>query len=156
MEWDEDIRYRFRGDFVGEGKNRTMLFQLDEPEMIKIEEIVLPPMGPEMEEEQGQQPHGEQDEHGEQSGLGENMEKEEIVIRKKMMVFPAAWADSFGRPVTSLACVNLFTQEQYARNWNVLRPAKELQDYNVITAESLNEMMRESEKIMEGWESLNG
>lgn len=134
MEWDEDTRYRFRGEFVGEGENRMMLFQLDESEMIKTEEIVLPPEKPE-EQEDGQ---------------------EEIVIKKKTMVFPAAWADSFGRPVTSLACVNLFTQEHYAKDWDVLRPAKELEDYNVFTADGLSAMMRETEKIMEGWNSLNG
>lgn len=43
MEWDEDLRYRFRGQFVEDGDNKLMLFELDEPEMIKVEEIVLPP-----------------------------------------------------------------------------------------------------------------
>ena len=71
-----------------------LLFQLDEPEMIKTEEITLPPQEPEQD--------------------GTEEEKEEIVIKKKMMVFPAAWADSFGRPITSLACVNMLEQEHYA------------------------------------------
>ena len=44
---EEDTRYRFRGEYVGAGENKMLLFQLDEPEMIKTEEITLPPQEPE-------------------------------------------------------------------------------------------------------------
>ena len=135
MEWEEDTRYRFRGEYVGAGENKMLLFQLDEPEMIKIEEITLPPQEPEQD--------------------GAEEEKEEIVIKKKMMVFPAAWADSFGRPITSLACVNMLEQEHYAGNWDILRPAKEVEDYNMVSSEELKALMQEAERIMEGWENTN-
>ena len=135
MEWEEDTRYRFRGEYVGAGENKMLLFQLDEPEMIKTEEITLPPQEPEQD--------------------GAEEEKEEIVIKKKMMVFPAAWADSFGRPITSLACVNMLEQEHYAGNWDILRPAKEVEDYNLVSSEELKALMQEAERIMEGWENTN-
>lgn len=135
MEWEEDTRYRFRGEYVGAGENKMLLFQLDEPEMIKTEEITLPPQEPEQD--------------------GTEEEKEEIVIKKKMMVFPAAWADSFGRPITSLACVNMLEQEYYAGNWDILRPAKEVEDYNLVSSEELKALMQEAERIMEGWENTN-
>ena len=128
MEWEEDTRYRFRGEYVGAGENKMLLFQLDEPEMIKTEEITLPPQEPEQD--------------------GTEEEKEEIVIKKKMMVFPAAWADSFGRPITSLACVNMLEQEHYAGNWDILRPAKEVEDYNLVSSEELKALMQEAERIM--------
>ena len=135
MEWEEDTRYRFRGEYVGAGENKMLLFQLDEPEMIKTEEITLPPQEPEQD--------------------GTEEEKEEIVIKKKMMVFPAAWADSFGRPITSLACMNMLEQEHYAGNWDILRPAKEVEDYNLVSSEELKALMQEAERIMEGWENTN-
>ena len=112
-----------------------MLFSLDEPEMIKVEEIALPPQEPEQ--------------------AGDDSEQEQIIIKKKMMVFPPEWANTFGRPVTSIACVNLFRQSHYAQNWDVLRPAKEVEDYNVISSEGLRSMMEEAERIMEGWENPN-
>ena len=121
--------------YVGGGENKMLLFQLDEPEMIKTEEITLPPQEPEQD--------------------GTEEEKEEIVIKKKMMVFPAAWADSFGRPITSLACVNMLEQEHYAGNWDILRPAKEVEDYNLVSSEELKALMQEAERIMEGWENTN-
>ena len=135
MEWEEDTRYRFHGEYVGAGENKVLLFQLDEPEMIKTEEITLPPQEPEQD--------------------GTEEEKEEIVIKKKMMVFPAAWADSFGRPITSLACVNMLEQEHYAGNWDILRPAKEVEDYNLVSSEELKALMQEADRIMEGWENTN-
>ena len=112
-----------------------LLFQLDEPEMIKTEEITLPPQEPEQD--------------------GTEEEQEEIVIKKKMMVFPAAWADSFGRPITSLVCVNMLEQEHYAGNWDILHPAKEVEDYNLVSSEELKVLMQEAERIMEGWENTN-
>ena len=42
-------------------------------------------------------------------------------------------------------------QEHYAGNWDVFRPATEIEEMNIFTAESLNELLREAEKIMEGW-----
>ena len=135
MEWEEDTRYRFRGEYVGAGENKMLLFQLDEPEMIKTEEITLPPQEPEQD--------------------GTEEEQEEIVIKKKMMVFPAAWADSFGRPITSLVCVNMLEQEHYAGNWDILYPAKEVEDYNLVSSEELKVLMQEAERIMEGWENTN-
>ena len=67
MEWDEDLRYRFRGQFLEQGDNKMMLFAFDEPEMIKVEEIVLPPK--------------------------ENTEEDEgETVRKKIYIFPPEWA----------------------------------------------------------------
>lgn len=42
MEWEEGLKYRFRGQLVGQNDDKLMLFELDEPEMVKVEEIVLP------------------------------------------------------------------------------------------------------------------
>ena len=81
---EEDTRYRFRGEYVGAGENKMLLFQLDEPEMIKTEEITLPPQEP-----------------------------------------------------------------------DILRPAKEVEDYNLVSSEELKALMQEAERIMEGWENTN-
>jgi hypothetical protein len=72
-------------------------------------------------------------------------EHEEIVIREKVRVYPLSWATSFGVPVS------YFEQRHYAGDWDVLRPAKELEEMNVITADRLAALMKEAETIMEGW-----
>jgi hypothetical protein len=50
-----------------------------------------------------------------------------------------------------IAQVGILRQEHYAGNWDVFRPATEIEEMNIFTAESLNELLREAEKIMEGW-----
>ena len=129
MEWDEDLRYRFRGQFLEQGDNKMMLFAFDEPEMIKVEEIVLPPK--------------------------ENTEEDEgETVKKKIYIFPPEWAGTFGQPITSIAQVGIVRQEQYAGNWDVFRPASEIEEMNTFTAESLNKLLHEAEKIMEGYSSF--
>lgn len=129
MEWDEDLRYRFHGQFLEQGDNKMMLFAFDEPEMIKVEEIVLPPK--------------------------ENTEEDEgETVRKKIYIFPPEWAGTFGQPITSIAQVGILRQEHYAGNWDVFRPASEIEEMNTFTAESLNKLLHEAEKIMEGYSSF--
>ena len=68
-----------------------------------------------------------------------------------MLVFPEEWENSFGRPATSLSNIRILTQRHYAEDWDVLRPARELGDDDSLTADKLQAMMQETEKIMEGW-----
>ena len=49
----------------------------------------------------------------------------------------------------------MLEQEQYAGNWDILRPAKEVEDYNLVSSEELKALMQEAERIMEGWENTN-
>lgn len=43
----------------------------------------------------------------------------------------------------------------YAGNWDVLRPATELKEYNLFMAEDMRGMLHEAERIMEGWLSAD-
>ena len=128
MSWEDEGQYRFSGEFKVQGENKLLLFELGEPVITKtIEQIVVP-----------EQP----DEAGEDT---EQEQQEEIVIREKVRVNPPSWATSFGVPVSYLE------QRHYAGDWDVLRPAKELEDMNIITADRLAVLMKEAETIMEGW-----
>ena len=77
---------------------------------------------------------------------GEEEQQEEIVIREKVRVCPSSWATSFGVPVR-----RLLTKHHYAGDWDVLRPATELEEMSILTTEQLNLLMKEAESIMEGW-----
>lgn len=128
MEWEEGLKYRFRGQFVEQGDNKLMLFELDEPEMIKIEEIVLP---------------------------SKEEEAEGKTVKQMIYIFPPEWAGTFGQPITSIAQVGILQQEHYAGNWDVLRPAAEIKEMNTFTADGLNALLHEAEEIMEGWTDTN-
>lgn len=129
MEWEDGLKYRFRGQFVEQGDNKLMLFELDEPEMVKVEEIVLPPKG--------------EDAEGE-------------TVKQTIYILPPEWAGTFGQPITSIAQISLLQQKHYAGNWDVLRPAAEMEEMNTFTVENLNALLHEAEEIMEGWTDTDG
>ena len=78
-------------------------------------------------------------------------EQEEIVIKETVRVYPDSWTSSFGAPVGSIEPVSLLKQCHYAGDWDVLRPATELEEMNTFTADKLAALMKEAKTIMEGW-----
>ena len=128
MEWDEDLKYRFRGDFIENNGQKVMMFRLDEPEMVKTENIVLPPA-----EAEGQE------------------ETEEKTVKRTIYILPPEWENTFGRPIDSIAEVRIFEQEQYAGDWDVLRSARELVEYGTLTSDDLERLLHEAEEIIERW-----
>lgn len=129
MEWEDGLKYRFRGQFVERDDNKLMLFELDEPEMVKVKEIVLPPK--------------EEDAEGE-------------TVKQTIYILPPEWAGTFGQPITSIAQISLLQQKHYAGNWDVLRPAAEIEEMNTFTVDNLNALLHEAEEIMEGWTDTDG
>lgn len=71
---------------------------------------------------------------------------EEIVIKETVRVYPPSWLSSFGKPVASV-----LVQQHYSGEWDVLRPATEIEEMNTFTADKLAVLMKEAETIMEGW-----
>ncbi len=84
-----------------------MVFGLEQPEMTRVEEIVVPPV--------------EADETQENAAP-----KEEVVIKRTMRVLPPEWENSFGMPITSIGRVSLLEQIHFSGEWDILRAAKEL------------------------------
>ena len=121
MSWEDEGKYRFSGQFLCQGGQKILLFELDEPIITKtVEQVIVP----EQAEEQAE---------------------EEIVVTEKVRVYPASWAENIGERVSVLE------RHHYAGVWDVLRPATELEEMNIFTAEKLDELMKEAEGIMEGW-----
>ena len=130
MNWEEEAKYRFKGQFISRGDDKLLLFQLDEPVVTRTETQVVVPDEAETD-----------DEH------------EEIVMRETIRSYPASWLVSFGTPITFLTRVNRLEQAHYAGEWDVLRPAKEVEGMNILAADQLAELMREAETIIEGWKA---
>ena len=124
MSWEDEGKYTFSGQFKVQGDHKLLIFELGEPIITKTVEQIVVPE--EAEEEQ----------------------QEEIVIREQVRVYPAAWASSFGEPV------NVLVRQHYAGDWDVLRPATEIEEMNILTADQLDQLMKEAETIMEGWAKI--
>lgn len=131
MSWEDEGKYTFSGQFKVQGENKLLLFELGEPVITKTVEQIVVPEEPEEDVEGGQQ--------------------EEIVIREKVRVLPESWSTSFGTPITAIVHASLLEQHHYSGDWDVLRPATELEEINIISAVQLDQLMKEAETIMEGW-----
>lgn len=132
MSWEDEGKYRFRGQYVSHGGQKLLVFELDEPVITKTVEQVIVPDEPDENEEAAE-------------------EQEEIVIKETVRVYPPAWTSSFGAPISSYDHTSVLVQQHYAGDWDVLRPATELEEMNTFTADKLAALMKEAEMIMEGW-----
>ena len=130
MNWENEAKYSFKGQFISKGENKVLLFELDEPVVTKTETQIVIPDEPEAEKEH-----------------------EEIVMKETIRSFPESWLVSFGTPITFLTGVNHLEQVYYSGDWDVLRPAKEVEGLNILVADQLAELMRETETIIEGWKA---
>ena len=130
MSWEDEGKYRFRGQYVSHGGQKLLVFELDEPVITKtVEQVIVP------------------DEPDEEAAE----EQEEIVIKETVRVYPDSWTSSFGVPVSSYGRASVLVQQHYAGDWDILRPATELEEMNTFTADKLAGLMKEAETIMEGW-----
>ena len=127
MSWEDEGKYRFKGQFRSNGTDKLLVFELDEPVVTKTIEHVIVPEKAE--------------------------DREEIVIQETVKVYPPSWAATFGTPILSIIHGSLLTQQHYSGDWDVLRPAKVIEEMNTLSSETLAELMEEAEAIMEGWET---
>ena len=122
MGWNEELRYRMRGSFMGDGDNKIMLFDLEEPEIIErvlVEDIPTKPDEPETEERKPKY--------------------------KNVMTFncQGVFGNSYDEDTHFLERVH------YAGNWDVLRPAREVFGVNLITESEINALLQEAERIID-------
>ena len=122
MGWNEELRYRMRGSFMGDGDNKIMLFDLEEPEIIErvlVEDIPTKPDEPETEERKPKY--------------------------KNVMTFNChgVFGHSYDEDTHFLERVH------YAGNWDVLRPAREVFGVNPITESEINALLQEAERIID-------
>ena len=122
MGWNEELRYRMRGSFMGDGDNKIMIFDLEEPEIIErvlVEDIPTQPDEPETEERKPEY--------------------------KNVMTFNShgVFGHSYDEDTHFLERVH------YAGNWDVLRPAREVSGVNPITESEINALLQEAERIID-------
>ena len=138
VNWSDDSVYKLYGQFIEDGMQKMLLFSLDEPDIIKTQEQVVVPDKPD------EDPDCEKEKT-------DNSAEDEIVVVEKVRVFPSIWDGSFGMSVHNTASGTVLKRVHYSGDWDVLRPAKEIEGMNFITNEQLQDLMSEAEEIMEGW-----
>lgn len=124
MEWIDEYKYRFRGQYHANDDEQILIFDLEEPEIIKTELLEEP-----------------ENEEQEQSSENATKKKEKVI---KTVLFLEDWCRSFGNYADAV----MLQRVSYSGNWDVLRPAKTVDGMQIITAEVIQDLMYEAENLI--------
>lgn len=126
MNWNDECKYRFRGQYSKENNEQILLFDLEEPEVIKHEIIQedLPDIN-----------------------ISECVKDTENKTKKIVRtLFPKQWKNHFGCRTEEVV---LLHRVKYCGNWDVLRPAKTVEGMEVISENLLKKLDNEAQNMIE-------
>ena len=130
MDWNNECKYRFRGQYSKEDNEQILLFDLEEPEVIKHEII------------QEDLPDTNTTE-AEENTVETSENKTKKIVRT---LFPKQWQNHFG---DSSEDVLLLHRVKYYGNWDVLRPAKIVEGLEPISENLLDKLNEEAQNMIE-------
>ena len=130
MDWNNECKYRFRGQYSKEDNEQILLFDLEEPEVIKHEII------------QEDLPDTDTTE-AEKNTVEASENKTKKIVRT---LFPKQWQNHFG---DSSEDVVLLHRVKYYGNWDVLRPAKIVEGLEPISENLLDKLNEEAQNMIE-------
>ena len=137
QEWNSDSRYRLLGQFRDFGEEKLLLFALNDAVEFRTDTQIIVPEQPEDAEPQEE--------------LKE--EQKPIIITERRVINPLSCAVNWGNTLQYMERASLLERRHYAGDWDVLRPARELDEMNILTVADLNRFKKEAEEILEGWKA---
>ena len=130
MDWNNECKYRFRGQYSKEDNEQILLFDLEEPEVIKHEII------------QEDLPDTDTTE-AEENTVETSENKTKKIVR---ILFPKQWQNHFGYRSEEVV---LLHRVKYCGNWDVLRPAKIVEGLEPISENLLDKLNEEAQNMIE-------
>ena len=134
MDWDDPDALTFVGEYVEDQK--LLLFSLGNS---AITRTVVP-------DKQDEAAAGAGTEGSDNDNNEESNDAPHTVV-----LYSHSIGATLDLPITSMATVSLLEQRHYAGDWDVLRPAKALEENKILTKDRLAELMSEAETIIERW-----
>lgn len=130
MDWKNECKYRFRGQYFQEDNEQILLFDLEEPEIFKRELQDILSAG----------------------STSDEVENETIEIEEKQVntvtktLYPEKWKNSFGNRTDE---ITVFQRIHCYGNWDVLRPAQVIEGMDLISEEILKKLNEEAQDLIE-------
>ena len=130
MDWKNECKYRFRGQYFKEDNEQILLFDLEEPEIFKreLQEILSA------------------------ESTSDEVENETIEIEEKQVntvtktLYPEKWKKHFGNRTDE---ITVFQRIHCCGNWDVLRPAQVIEGMDLISEEILKKINDEAQDLIE-------
>jgi len=150
--WDPADRIRLCGQYLEDasGDTKMLLFDLSEPEIIRLvhEETIRVDAGASAEDVEHKDVNTEETESDKATNNGDAETGEIIEVMRREKVYPQSWEDSFGNKVGE-RLTWYFERVPYDGDWEILRPAKCFSIAGGVSKSVLNEVKRETKKIIE-------
>lgn len=124
MNWNNACKYRFRAQYFQEAGEQILLFNLEEPEVLKREAI--------------------QNDLSEENIADTGIDNGSKTIIRTL--FPEQWRRHFGNKVED---VTILQRVHYYGNWDILRPARVVEGMDVISEEVLQKLNDEAQYLIE-------
>ena len=125
MGWNSDCGYRMRGYYLERDGEKLMLFDLNEPEITV---------------------HEEPTESVEDSESKEMQTKPQRSHAKVITLYPLSWTDRYGDEADK---IHLLERIKYSGNWDVLRPAKAVENVQDFTREKVDALMDKAQELID-------
>lgn len=130
MDWKNECKYRFRGQYFQEDNEQILLFDLEEPEIFKqeLQDILSA------------------------ESTSDTVENETIEIEERQAntvtktLYPEKWKKHFGNRTDE---ITVFQRIHYCGNWDVLRPAQVIEGMDLISEEILKKINDEAQDLIE-------
>ncbi len=130
MDWKNECKYRFRGQYFQEDNEQILLFDLEEPEIFKreLQDILSA------------------------ESTSDEVENETIEIEEKQVntvtktLYPEKWKKHFGNRADE---ITVFQRIHCCGNWDVLRPAQVIEGMDLISEEILKKINDEAQDLIE-------
>lgn len=130
MDWKNECKYRFRGQYFQEDNEQILLFDLEEPEIFKreLQDILSA------------------------ESTSDEVEIETIEIEEKQVntvtktLYPEKWKKHFGNRTDE---ITVFQRIHCCGNWDVLRPAQVIEGMDLISEEILKKINDEAQDLIE-------
>lgn len=122
MDWEADCGYKLCGQYVSDGENQVLFFDLSDPEITLFEKVEL------------QVP--------EDSEKGQDYPEEPEYREEKKVIFPSSWGRKAGED-----CI-VFMEMESCDNWKIMQPASIFRLSGNITQDTMKQVRTEAETLL--------
>lgn len=135
--WDAENRYKLCGQYLTDGSDQMLVFDLSEPEIIRLVTKGEYQAAGDTEAEQNEA-------SSETEGVTD--ETETVTVYSLEKVYPDNWEGHFGSSARNAE----FERIPYQGNWEILRPARTYAAAGGIRPEIIHEIETEAQKMLQG------
>ena len=145
MGWNDQYRYRFRGEYHKQDDEQILFFDLVQPEVIAtVSKQEITAASSDFEDQKCLEDRT--DSPDESAEIEKNTEDKDKRVTR--ILYPCAWVDSFGDDAEGDSFLVLQRIPYYGA-WDILRPARTVDGLQILNNHVLEDLMDEAKNMIE-------